>query len=139
MLSRLLTLLTASLRQAFAADFPEIFEVACCFVTLFRSYTDGQELTGTYNANYLRTYDTWGVAGTPPTVRVTPDTFRHEELRRKAWPHRSMSTAPSPYRHGSPPWPLWGRWSPQAPGCATHSRKSRCAAQGPIGGCAVRQ
>ena len=45
MLSRLRTLLTASLRQAFAADFPEIFEVACCFVTLFRSYTDGQELT----------------------------------------------------------------------------------------------
>ena len=94
MLSRLRALLTASLRQAFAADFPEIFEVACCFVTLFRSYTDGQELTGTYNANYLRTYDTWGVAGTPPTVRVTPDTFPPEELRRKAWPRRSMSTAP---------------------------------------------
>ena len=94
----LLTLLTALLRQAFAADFPEIFEVACCFVTLFRSYTDGQELTGTYNANYLRTYDTWGVAGTPPTVRVTPDTFHQEKLRRKAWPHRSMSTAPSPSR-----------------------------------------
>ena len=75
--------------------------MACCFVTLFRSYTDGQELTGTYNANYLRTYDTWGVAGTPPTVRVTPDTFPPEELRRKAWPRRSMSTARQRHRHGA--------------------------------------
>ena len=72
--------------RAFVADFPQILETSCFFVSLRSGYDEAAELTATYARGYLRTYDAWGLPGTPPTVRIAPDTFGAELRRRCEWP-----------------------------------------------------